>query len=86
MLELKAKARLRRAVVTIPLAGVAAIGYFEEQDYQEWLQEHPDGTRRKYACEVASLTAEIAGEVLQDLPERLRPGPEAVLGYVPECE
>jgi len=82
----KAKARLRRAVVAVPIAGVAAIGYFEEQDYQEWLEDHPEGTRQQYACEVASMTAEIADEVLQNLPERVRPGPETILGYMPECE
>ncbi|RKT30980.1 hypothetical protein BXY70_2977 [Roseovarius halotolerans] len=82
----KAKARLRRAVVAVPIAGVAAIGYFEEQDYQEWLAENPDGTRKQYACEVASLTAEVVDEVLQDLPGGLRPDPETVLGYMPECE
>ena len=81
----KAKARLRRAVVAVPIAGVAAIGYFEEQDYQEWLEDHPEGTRQQYACEVASMTAEIADEVLQDLPERVRPSPETILGYMPEC-
>lgn len=82
----KAKARLRRAIVAVPLVGVGAIAYFEEQDYQEWLEDHPEGTRQQYACEVASMTAEIADEVLQDLPERVRPSPETVVGYMPECE
>ncbi|MDU8913996.1 hypothetical protein [Aestuariicoccus sp. MJ-SS9] len=78
----KAKARLRRAVVAVPIAGVGAIAYFEEQDYQEWLSENPDGSRQKYACEVASLSAEVVDEVLQGLPEWMRPEPEK---YMPEC-
>jgi hypothetical protein len=82
----KAKARLQRAVVAVPIAGVAAIGYFEEQDYQEWLAAHPDGTRKQYGCEVASLTAEVVDDVLQGLPEIMRPEPELVLNRLPECE
>jgi len=82
----KAKARLRRAVVAVPIAGVGAIAYFEEQDYQEWTEQNPEGTRRQYACEVASLTAEVVDEVLQGLPDWMRPEPETVLGYTPECE
>ena len=81
----KAKARLRRAIVAVPLVGAGAIAYFEKQDYREWLEKNPEGTRKQYACEVASLTAEVVDEVLQDLPQMMRPAPETVLGYVPEC-
>ena len=59
---------------------------FEEQDYQEWLAENPDGTRKQYACEVASLTAEVVDEVLQDKPEFMRPEQETLLGYMRDCE
>lgn len=82
----KAKARLRRAIAAVPVAGVAALAYFEEQDYQEWLEHNPDGTRQQYACEVSSLTAKVVDDVLQDLPEMIRPGPETVLEYMPVCE
>jgi len=82
----KSKARLRRAVVAVPLVGVGAIAYFEERDYQEWLAANPDGTRKQYSCEVASLTAEVVDDVLQDLPKRVRPEPELVLNRLPECE
>lgn len=81
----KAKARLRRVVAVIPVAGVGALAYFEEQDYQDWLAENPSGSRQQYACEVSVLTAEIADEVLQELPEMLRPDPDTLLGYLPEC-
>lgn len=81
----KAKARLRRAVVAVPIAGIAATAYFEEQDFQEWLIENPDGTRREYACSIATLSAEVVDEVLQELPKTLRPAPETVLSIVPEC-
>ena len=73
-------------VVTVAVVGLGAIAYFEKQDYREWLLENPDGTRSDYACEVAALSADVIDEVLQDLPERVRPDPETVLGYMPKCE
>ena len=40
--KVKAKARLRRMLTMVPIAGIAAGGYFEEQDYQEWLIDNPN--------------------------------------------
>ena len=74
--KVKAKARLRRLVAAVPFAGVASLAYFEEQDYQEWLEENPAGTRGDYACEVAHITSEVIDEFLRDLPTSLRPEPE----------
>ena len=34
--KLNAKARLRRAIVAVPVIGAGLILYFEEQDFQEW--------------------------------------------------
>lgn len=76
--RLKAKARLRRLIVAVPIAGLASIAYFEEHDYQEWLEDNPDGDRAKYACEVATITAEVLNEVLQELPESIQPSPDTV--------
>ena len=39
VMRVKAKARLKRMVTMIPLAGLAAGAYFEEQEYQEWLAD-----------------------------------------------
>ena len=74
----KAKARLRRLIAVTPVVGIAAMGYFEEQDFQDWLIENPSGTRTQYACEVAQLSAEVIDEVLHDLPDAIRPGPRQV--------
>ena len=76
--RLKAKARLRRLIVAVPIAGLASIAYFEEHDYQEWLEDNPDGDRAKYACEVATITAEVLGEVLQELPKKIQPNPDTI--------
>lgn len=81
----KAKARLRRFIATVPVFGVGTVIYFEEQDYREWLEENPKGTRGDYSCEVAHFSADVIDGVLAGLPEYLRPGPYTVLGWIPEC-
>ena len=82
----KAQARLRRIVVALPVAGAAAIGYFEEQDYQEWLSKNPEGTRGEYACQVSKVSGEVVGEMLQDLPEWMRPEPDVIVKRLPKSE
>ena len=81
----KAKARLRRIVAVVPFVGAGAVVYFEEQDYREWLEENPQGSRADYACEVAQLSAEVIDEVLLELPELMRPQPDAILAWMPTC-
>lgn len=90
----KAKARLRRGLVAIPVLGTGLTIYFEEQDYQEWLEENPDGDRAKYACEVAKYSAEVFDELVletlqfaQELPKYVRPDTETVRSWlkVPIC-
>lgn len=82
----KAKARLRRIMVAVPLAGIAAVGYFEHGDYQEWKEDNPDGGLGDYGCEVGTISAEVIDEVLQELPETVRPSRDLVLARLPECE
>ena len=92
--KLKAKARLRRAIVAVPIVGAGLIFYFEEQDFQEWLTENPDGDRAKYACEVATYSAELVDEIVfdtlqaaRDLPDYLQPDAEKVQSWltIPKC-
>ena len=82
----KAKARLKRALVMVPIAGIAAGAYFEEQDYQEWKQQNPNGNRQNYACEVAALTAEVLDEFLREIPDTLRPSEERLTDQLPKCQ
>ena len=81
----KAKARLKRALVMVPIAGIAAGAYFEEQDYREWKQQNPNGNRQDYACEIAALTAEVLDELLQEIPDNLRPSEERLTDQLPKC-
>lgn len=83
--KVKAKARLRRMLVAIPLIGLPVAAAFEVRDYEEWQAENPDKDFNDYACEVSSLTAEVMNEVLQELPEYLRPSRSTILEFVPKC-
>ena len=82
----KAKARIRRYVAAIPLIGIGAVAAFETQDYLEWSEENPNGTKADYACDTAEASAQVVDEVLQALPKRIRPSSDYVLSYLPECE
>ena len=81
----KAKARLRRALVVLPIAGVAAAVAFEREDYLEWKAENPDGDWEDYGCEVGTVSAEVVDEVLQELPEQLRPSKDWLISRLPDC-
>lgn len=86
VLRTKAKARLRRALVVLPVAGIAAAAVFEHQDYLEWKSDNPDGDLQDYGCEVGAVSAEVVDDVLQDLPEEVRPSRHWLLARLPECE
>ena len=81
----KAKARIRRYIAAIPVAGLAAVAYFETEDFLEWQEDNPDGTKTDYACEVADASAMVIDETLQALPDNLRPSSDFVLSRLPEC-
>ncbi|OCW56746.1 hypothetical protein [Hoeflea olei] len=81
----KAKARLRRVMVALPVAGLAAAAVFERQDYLEWKEDNPDGDLEAYACELAAISGEVVDEVLQELPAAVRPPPETLLARLPAC-
>ena len=69
----------------VPVVGIAAVGYFEEQDFQEWKEENPDLGRSDYACEMSQVSAEVIDEMLQELPEQVRPSREFLISKLPEC-
>ena len=81
----RAKARLRRMIVAIPFVGGGAALAFEAQDFQDWQADNPHGSFSEYSCEVAEVSAALVDDVLQDLPEVMRPSRDAVMAKVPEC-
>ena len=92
--KIKAKARLRRGLVAVPVLGAGLIVYFEEQDFQEWINENPNGSRSDYLCEVANYSAEIMDDIVADtveavqsLPKSVRPNSETVKAWleIPKC-
>ena len=82
----KAKGRLRRVAAAIPILGIGAVAAFERADYLEWQGENPEGTMQDYSCEMASNSAEVIDEVLQELPEKVRPSRDLVLAQLPDCD
>jgi len=84
--KIKAKARLKRIITMIPLAGAAAGIYFEEQEYMEWKVDNVDGSRSDYMCEVAEITSDVLNEVLNELPEALVPSQTTLNSMVKKCE
>ena len=81
----KAKARLKRLIVAVPLLGTGAAVAFEGNDLKVWLEENPGKSPIDYGCEVASSSAEVMDEVLAELPEKFRPSSDRIMSRMPEC-
>jgi len=84
--KIKAKARLKRIITMLPIAGAAAGLYFEESEFQEWLIDNPNRKRSDYLCEIAEITSEIIDEVINDLPQSIRPGENLLKAISPACK
>lgn len=83
--KIKAKARLKRIITMLPIAGAAAGIYFEESEFQEWLIDNPNGKRSDYLCEIAEITSEIIDEVINTLPKSIRSGENLLKDISPAC-
>ena len=83
--KIKAKARLKRIITMLPIAGAAAGIYFEESEFQEWLIDNPNGKRFDYLCEIAEITSEIIDDVIDDLPQSIKSGENLLKAITPEC-
>ena len=81
----KAKARVRRAISAIPVLGTAAFAAFEYNDYKQWLEENPGGTKEQYGCEVLNTTSEVFSDVANELPENIRPSRETIFAAMIKC-
>jgi uncharacterized membrane protein len=83
--KIKAKARLKRIIIMLPIAGAATGIYFEESEFQEWLIDNPNGKRSDYLCEIAEITSEIIDEVIDALPQSIKSGENLLKAITPEC-
>ena len=83
--KIKAKARLKRIITMLPIAGAAAGIYFEESEFQEWLIDNPNGKRSDYLCEIAEITSEIIDEVIDALPQSIKSGETLLKTITPKC-
>ena len=73
-------------ITMLPFAGAAAGIYFEESEFQEWLLDNTGGTRSDYLCEIADITSEILGEVINDLPQSIKSNKKLIETIAPECQ
>jgi len=80
--RLKAKARLRRVVVAVPVVVVGAAAYFKEKDRKQWLADNPGKSSLDYGCAIGSVTVEVLDEVLAELPVQVSLPSFAI----PECK
>ena len=83
--KIKAKARLKRIITMLPIAGAAAGIYFEESEFQEWLIDNPNGKRSDYLCEIAEITSEIIDEAIDALPQSIKSGENLLKAITPDC-
>ena len=83
--KIKAKARLKRIITMLPIAGAAAGIYFKESEFQEWLIDNPNGKRSDYLCEIAEIISEIIDEVIDALPQSIKSGENLLKATTPEC-
>ncbi len=72
----KAKGRIRRITVAVPLAGTAFAAGFEYFEYQEWKQENEEGDVQQYLDETLDVSMRVLSEVLDELPETIKPSQE----------
>ena len=83
--KIKAKARLKRIITMLPIAGTAAGIYFEESEFLEWLIDNSNGKRSDYLCEIAEITSEIIDEVIDALPQLIESGENLIQVISPAC-
>lgn len=67
----KAAAKAKRLAVLAPIIGAALLVWFEERDYQEWRQDHPEVTgevaaRKAYLKEMYEVAREMLEEELAE--------------------
>lgn len=55
----RAKAKIQRVVSAVPIMGVAAVGFFEKLEYDEWKKENPTGTFEDYTDEITFEMNEV---------------------------
>lgn len=80
----KAKGRLKRMVIAVPVLGAMAAISFEAYAYKDWKAEHPCGTVNEYGEEVATASFEVIDDVLLELPEGYRPSPGTISRWLKE--
>ncbi|WP_425061906.1 hypothetical protein [Roseovarius confluentis] len=84
VLKAKAKARLQRYILAVPVAGAIALLYFEDQDYAEWKEANPEGTLEEYGCLIYAAGKGMVSELQNDANRLVDAAYEKAPGWVPD--
>ena len=82
----KAKARIKRLIVAVPVIGTFAAVALEANAMNNWLEANPTKTSSDYGCEVVSSSVEVMDDVLAELPRRVRPSKGFLISKMAKCE
>ena len=69
----KARARVSRKLVAIPVAGIGIAAWLEKNDYDDWRNENPNASKLDYISETKNELQLLATEIKRDLGETINP-------------
>lgn len=55
----RAKSKIQRGVSAIPVIGLASLAIFEKMEFDDWKNDHPNGTSEEYAHELYETSQEL---------------------------
>ena len=64
----RAKTRITRTLIAVPLLGSAIYTAIEINNFCAWKKDNPAKSKADYSCETAKRSAEVIDEVLLGLP------------------
>jgi hypothetical protein len=82
----RAKSRLKRLIVAVPIIGTGAAAALSANKMNDWLVGNPHMTASDYGCELVYSSLEVMDEVLAEFPKRIRPSRDWVISKMPECK
>ena len=67
----KARARVSRKLVAIPVAGIGIAAWLEKKDYDEWKMDNPQSSKLDYLAQTRDEFHLLADEIKRDLDETI---------------
>lgn len=67
----KAKSRVSRKLVAIPVAGIGIAAWLEKNDYDDWKIDNPESTKLDYLAQTKDEFQQLAADIKRDLGETI---------------